>query len=52
MNERNYRIALDNARHYMAQAADSRANGCEVNAKYFADKAAFYTMQAAHIASR
>jgi hypothetical protein len=50
--QRNVQIALDNAARYEAQAADSKANGCEVNARCFADKAAFYTAQAAQIASR
>ena len=50
--ERSVRIALDNAARYEAQSASSAANGCEVNARCFADKAAFYRNQAAQIASR
>jgi hypothetical protein len=43
-------IALDNARRYEAQSASSAANGSEVNARCFAEKAAFYTAQAAEFA--
>ena len=50
--QRNVQIALDNAAGYEAQAAESAANGCAVNARCFADKAAFYRNQAAQIASR
>jgi len=50
--QRDAQIALDNAARYEAQAADSKARGFDANARCFADKAAFYTAQAAQIASR
>ena len=60
--QRNHQIALDNARRYTEQAADSAAQAEQLsephkgwansNAALFAEKAAFYTAQAAQIASR
>jgi hypothetical protein len=58
----NVQIALDNARRYTEQAADSAAQAEQLpephkgwansNAALFAEKAAFFTAQAAQIAAR
>ena len=62
VQQRNVRIALDNARRYEEQAADSAAQAetlpephkgwANSNASLFAEKAAFFTAQAAQIAAR